>query len=92
MSEMNGASRYAPAEGLELTTVPDGTMIYQASRERVHYLNPTATIVFQLCEEGKTVAEIEQFIADSFDLAEAPTESVQTCVKSLIDEGLVTSR
>ncbi len=75
--------------GLEVTSVPDGAMVYQAATDKVHYLNPTATIIFELCGMGKNVAEIEAFIADGFALADAPTAQVAECLASLTEQGLI---
>ena len=79
-------------DGLEVTPVPDGSMIYQSSEDRVHYLNPTATIVFELCGLGKSVAEIETFLSDGFALLERPAEQVAACLVSLTSQGLIVAR
>ena len=80
---------YVPVGSLELTQVPDGVMIYQADRERVHYLNPTAAVVFELCGMNKTVAEIEDFVGDAFGLSDTPAADVRKCLTSLVDEQLL---
>jgi hypothetical protein len=90
MSEdISGDDRFTQVGDLEITRVPDGAMIYQPDRERVHYLNPTALIVFELCGMGKTVDEMVTFMADSFDLGVEPTPEVRSCLNSLVGEGLV---
>ena len=35
--------------GVETNAAPDGVMVYQESRDKVHFLNQTAVIVFELC-------------------------------------------
>jgi len=87
--DISGSDRFVQSSELEITEVPDGAMIYQKLRERVHYLNPTAVIVFELCGMNKTVDEVAAFIANSFDLSVPPAEAVRTCVHSLLDEGLI---
>jgi hypothetical protein len=82
-------TRFAVTPGLEITQVPDGIMIFQADRDRVHYLNPTAAIVLELCTMGKSRAEIETFISDGFALPATPSDDVESCLSSLLDEGLV---
>jgi hypothetical protein len=79
-------------EGLEVTHVPDGAMVYQNDRERVHYLNPTALVVYELCGLNKTTEEIETFLGDAFDLSETPAEAVRHCLASLLEEGLIVCR
>jgi hypothetical protein len=77
------------APQLETTQVPDGVMIYQIARDRVHYLNPTAAIVLELCGMGKSRAEIESFLSDGFSLNAAPAEEVESCLRTLVAEGLI---
>ena len=55
----------------------------------MHFLNPTALVVYELCGLNKTTAEIETFLADAFGLVAAPAEQVRECLASLLDEGLV---
>ncbi len=88
--EIDREAVFSIAPGLEVTPVPDGSMIYQNSRERVHYLNPTATIVFELCGMGKSFADIESFISDGFALGAPPSDDIRACLNSLLVEGLVT--
>ncbi|OEO28523.1 hypothetical protein VW23_004500 [Devosia insulae DS-56] len=89
MTEIAPEMKFSAVEGIEVNRVPDGAMVYQNERERVHFLNPTALIVFELCSLDKTAGEIEAFIADAFGLEVAPSEAVKECLASLLDEGLV---
>jgi hypothetical protein len=83
------SATFAVSPGLEITHVPDGVMIFQESRDRVHYLNPTAAIVFELCGLGKSRAEIEAFISDGFALTAAPADDIGKCLESLVAEDLL---
>jgi hypothetical protein len=89
MTEINPETRFRVIDGVEFTRVPDGAVVYQNERERVHFLNPSAMVVFELCEIGKSAGEIEIFLADAFGLAETPKESVRECLVSLLHEGLI---
>lgn len=89
MTDIQHNTTYRTATGVELNRVPDGAMVYQSSQERVHFLNPTALVVFELCGMDKTTAEIERFLADAFGLAATPSDAVRDCLTSLVDEGLV---
>jgi hypothetical protein len=44
------------AEGLDVDEVSDGYVIYQTGSDRVHYLNKTAAIVFELCDGAASAA------------------------------------
>lgn len=89
MDQISLDGRFEQVEGLEITDVPDGRVVYQASRDKVHYLNPTAIIVLELCGSGQSADEIASFLQDAYNLSEPPIESVHTCMQSLLTEGLL---
>ena len=75
--------------GIETNAAPDGVMVYQEARDKVHFLNQTAVIVFELCGMNKSVTDIETFIAEAYGLPTSPSEAVRTCLQSLLDEELI---
>ena len=80
---------FVPTDGIEVSDVPDGRVIYQASMERVHYLNPTAVIVLEFCQMKRPVADIVEFLQAAYQLPNPPTAEVRDCIKSLLKEGLL---
>ena len=42
--------------------VDDGFVVFDASTDRVHYLNPTATVVFSLCDGTRTTEEVAELV------------------------------
>jgi coenzyme PQQ synthesis protein D (PqqD) len=56
-------------------------VIYDDLTSQIHYLNRTATIVFNLCDGTSTVQEFAGDIADAFSL---PPQEVERQVRSLI--------
>ena len=80
---------YLRTEGNEVQEVPDGYVVYQTSRERVHFLNPTAVIVYELCDGTHNVGTICAFMKSAYDLPEAPVEEVRKCIDSMLEEDLV---
>jgi len=80
---------YRKVTGLDQSEVADGYVIYDAPRDRVHFLNPTGAIVLELCDGTRGAADIAQFLAASFGLAEPPAASVQECLATLLAEGLI---
>jgi hypothetical protein len=89
MTEIGPETRFESAGDVEINNVPDGAMAYQKDRERVHFLNPTALVIYELCGLKKSTQEIEDFLAGAFGLAEPPRDAVRDCLVSLVDEGLV---
>jgi len=67
----------------------DGFVVYQEELEKVHYLNPSASAIFELARSGVTVAEMAAYLKETHDLPEAPLEDVKTCAADLVDKGLL---
>jgi hypothetical protein len=77
------------AEGLDITEVDDGLVVYQEPIERVHHLNPTASVVFQLCDGSRDAAAIAAAVGGLFGLEDVPDEEVDSCLSRFLREGLV---
>jgi hypothetical protein len=56
----------------------------------VHYLNPTATVVFSLCDGTRTVEAIAGLVQSAWELDTPPVDDVVACVAQLRDEGVLT--
>jgi hypothetical protein len=56
-------------------------VIYDDETRQVHYLNRTATIVFNMCDGTSTVKQLSDEIAEAFSL---PQEEVGRQVRTLI--------
>jgi len=76
------------SDGLETDEVEDGFVVYQPDRARVHYLNPTANLILELCDGDLTAAQIADLIAQAFELAEPPVQEVEEALATLQAEGL----
>lgn len=77
------------APRLELDEVDDGLIVYQESTERLHHLNPTAAIVFQLCDGSHDAASIAEIVGELFGLDRPPADAVDACISRFLQEGLV---
>ncbi len=77
------------AAGLEINQVSDGYVVYQPSRDRVHYLNQTATVLLELCNGSNSTAAIAELLAAAYELPAPPVGEVETCLAQLRGEGLV---
>jgi hypothetical protein len=80
------------AEGLDVNEVPDGYVIYQTEADRVHYLNKTAAIVFELCDGARGTDDIVARVSKMFEVEGTAHGEIEACVQSLLKEGLVLSR
>lgn len=84
-------SDYRPqqADGIEISEVADGYVIYDPKQDRVHYLNQTAGIILELCNGRVTAGEIAGIVQAAYDLPEPPTKEVAGCMEKLIEERLI---
>jgi hypothetical protein len=83
------ANRPVPAIGLDVHEVEDGLVVFDAATDRVHYLNPTASVVFSLCDGTRTTGEIAELLRSAWDLDAAPNDDVATCLEQLRGEGVL---
>jgi hypothetical protein len=76
-------------DGLEANEVSDGMTVYDTATDRIHYLNPTAAIVFSLCDSRHTSSEIAGFLGSAYGLDDPPVDEVESCLRTFGDEGLL---
>jgi coenzyme PQQ synthesis protein D (PqqD) len=77
-------------EGLDISPVDDGFVIYEEEKERVHYLNYTAKIVLLLCNGANSATDIAGLLKEHFQLHEPPLSDVESILESFLEEGLIT--
>ncbi|MBX9827660.1 MAG: PqqD family protein [Xanthobacteraceae bacterium] len=82
-------SKFALTTDCEVNVMSDGIVIYQASKEKVHYLNPTAAIVYRLCGEKASVEQTIEYLQKAFSLPEPPQIEVRQCIDQFLSEGLI---
>ncbi len=72
MAELSGNERFIAAGALEVTEVADGFVIYDEARDKIHYLNATAAVIYTLCDGTRSVSDIRAFLRDAYAIAEVP--------------------
>ncbi|MEM1180518.1 MAG: PqqD family protein [Acidobacteriota bacterium] len=75
--------------GLEIEAAGDGFIVYDEGRERVHYLNHTAALVFELSTGKLDVRAISEWIAEVYGLEDPPIEDVESALEELDAEQLI---
>jgi hypothetical protein len=55
--------------GITAKNIGGETLLYSAEEEAIHVLNPTAELVWELCDGEHTVASMEQAIRANFSVA-----------------------
>lgn len=81
--------RLERAPRIEIREAPDGFVVYDAERDRLHYLNRTAALLFESCDGTLPAAEIPALLAAVFNLDAPPTGEVEACLAKLLHEGLL---
>jgi hypothetical protein len=79
------------ASGLEVHEVPDGYIVYHATRDNVSYLNKTAAIIFEFCDGNLAADDIVKRVSTIFDLGDSAHDEIRNCMASLVKEGLIQS-
>jgi hypothetical protein len=79
----------ARATDLDVHEVEDGLVVYQPVRDRVHYLNQTSAVVFELCTGENTEDAIVELVQAAWGLDDPPHDEVMTCLTQLRDEEIV---
>jgi hypothetical protein len=80
---------YRKIGGFDQDEVVDGYIVYDQANDRVHFLNPTAAIVLELCTGVLTALEIAEVVQRTFSLPQTPIGPVRDCLATLLSEGLI---
>ena len=83
---MKASARPRAVEELELTEVEDGLVVYDPNRDRVHYLDPVAAVIFTLCDGARDRDHIIEATTALFESGDVSTRDVEACVEQLEDE------
>lgn len=75
--------------GLELNEAASGFVVFDSSRDRIHYLNHTATLILELCTGDLSATDIADALQEAYALPESPITEVEATLDRLRTEGLV---
>lgn len=73
----------------EVTEVPDGFIVSDTKADRVHFLNNTAAIIYEMCDGNYTFREIVEFIDQTYSLETTSSAEVASCIRLLEAENLI---
>lgn len=74
---------------LDVTEADDGLVVYVPERRRVHHLNATASLVFELCNGTNSLTEIATVVQRVFALPSAPIDDCASVIDLFLQEGIV---
>ena len=64
-------------------------MVFNPETDRVHHLNGTAVVLFELCDGSRDTADLSALVAELFSLDEPPSEVVDKGLHELMEQGVV---
>ena len=68
---------------LDISEVEDGLVVFEPTARRVHHLNVTITLVFELCTGANSVEQITSLVQTAFALPTPPATEVAAALESL---------
>jgi hypothetical protein len=79
-----------PVADIKVESIDGELLLYHPRQTRAIYLNPTAAIIWSLCDGQRRVGEIIQLIADSYPESKGNLEEdVFTTLQELRDNGVL---
>jgi hypothetical protein len=76
-------------DGLDIHLVEDHCVVYDTVGDRIHYLNPTAALVLELCDGNRSPTEIAALVREAYGLATTPLDEIIRCLSSLQEMEIV---
>ena len=76
-------------ESLEVNEAEDGLVIYDPDRDMVHHLNPSAALIFDLCDGTRDPESIARLLGEAYQLDSPPLEQAIVALHELADRQLI---
>ena len=83
------ASNPVRSEGLNIDEADDGLVIFDPVEDMVHHLNPTAAIIFDLCDGSRGLDQIAALLAEVYELNEPAREDALAGLRGLAERKLI---
>jgi Coenzyme PQQ synthesis protein D (PqqD) len=81
-----------PAGDIETEIVEGEVLLYHPQKTRAVYLNPTAAIIWGLCDGSRSVREIMRLIGESYPEADDLANHVMVTLNLLQESGILVIR
>ena len=76
-------------EPLEINEADDGLVVYDPSSDMVHHLNPSAAVIFDLCDGTRDAEAIARILGEAYGLDAPPLEEATAGLRELRERGLI---
>jgi hypothetical protein len=77
------------AAELEVNEADDGLVVYDPVHDMVHHLNPTAAMIFELCDGTRDADAIAVILAEAFALDAPPHDQALAGLAELAHRDLI---
>jgi hypothetical protein len=74
---------------LEVNEADDGLVVYDPTRDMVHHLNPSAAMIFELCDGTRDADAIAGLLGEAFGLDAPPHEQTLAGLQELAERNLI---
>ena len=79
-----------PVPGIKVETIDGELLLYHPRQTKAIYLNPTAAVIWSLCDGQRRIGEIIELIGDSYpDSKDNLKEEVFNTLQRLRDDGVL---
>jgi PqqD family protein of HPr-rel-A system len=78
---VSASQRPRARDGLTVLELDAEAVVYDEDTGNLHHLNPTASVVFSLCDGTATAKELSADLADAYGM---PAEEVEVQVRRLL--------
>ena len=76
-------------DALEINEAEDGLVIYDPALDMVHHLNPSAAVVFDLCDGTRDPKSIAEVLGDAYELHTPPLDEALAALRDLAERQLI---
>lgn len=90
MNEASNGNRPSACASIRISTVHDGYIAYDTGRDVIHHLNPTASLIFELCDGRRSVSEIAEAAGRILGKSSEYFDDVEQWLARAAVRGLVT--
>ena len=82
---------YQQGPNLEAHEAEDGLIVFNSVTDKVHHLNPSAGVLFELCGKPSTASQLAEQLQALYELDAAPVDEVSSALADLLEQGVLVS-
>lgn len=74
---------------LEVNEAEDGLVVYDPGTDMVHHLNPSAAVIFDLCDGSRDPESIARVLGEAYHLDASPLDEAIAGLRDLAERRLI---